>query len=93
VISVDVSLTNLIEHLNRLKPTPGGYAFLVHGHGNLIAAPPAALADILGLDSAGPNLSITETLSLSLADSSNPAFLRAWEAMQSGRSGLDRIEY
>jgi hypothetical protein len=40
IFAVDVSLKRLVEHLNTLKPTPGGFAFLMSNDGHLIAAPP-----------------------------------------------------
>lgn len=38
-IGIDVSLARLIEHLRRLRPTPGSFAFLTDAEGRLIAIP------------------------------------------------------
>ena len=48
VISADLSLTRLIDHLNNLRPTNSGYSFLVDNSGQLVAAPPDAVSDFLG---------------------------------------------
>jgi len=92
VLGVDVSLARLIDRLNGLSPTPGGYAFLVDDSGHLVAAPPAALDDILGKSQVGKTWSMTETLGLSLVDSATSPFVDTLAAMQAGSSGLDQFE-
>jgi signal transduction histidine kinase/DNA-binding response OmpR family regulator len=92
ITGIDVSLTRLIDHLNNIKPTPGGYAFLVDRDGHLIAAPPIALKDIAGQGIIHEN-SITATLGLKLTDSPNDAFKQSLEAMRKGASQVDSIQF
>jgi signal transduction histidine kinase/DNA-binding response OmpR family regulator len=89
---IDVSLTRLIDHLNGIQPTPGGYAFLVDRDGHLIAAPSLALKDIAGQTIVQEN-SITATLGLKLTDSPNDAFKHSLDAMRQGLSQVDSIEF
>jgi PAS domain S-box-containing protein len=91
VIAVDVSLTRLIEHLNSLKPSPSGYAFLIDGQGRLVAASPAALQDILEENTIRPN-SLNFNLGLPLVDMTNPDFKQAVLAMRVGEKGVRRLE-
>jgi signal transduction histidine kinase/DNA-binding response OmpR family regulator len=67
IIGVDVTLNNLIEHLNSLKPTPNSYALLVDQTGNLVAGSPAALRDLFGQQSIQSH-SFTQTLGLPLTN-------------------------
>lgn len=91
VIGIDVSLLSLINHLDALKPTPSGYAFLVDRTGRLIAAPPSALADLVGRDALPPALSITTMLGLSLANVPDAAFRRTLNAMRNDQQGIARL--
>jgi PAS domain S-box-containing protein len=90
VIAVDVSLTRLIGHLNTLKPSPSGYAFLMDGEGRLIAASPTALQDILEENTIRPT-SLNFNLGLPLVDMTNPDFKQAVMAMRAGEKGVKRF--
>lgn len=93
VVSVDISLTQLIDRLNGLAPTAGGYAFLVDDDGRFVAASPRALSDLLGASSsAAEPYTITETLGLPLAQSENPQILATLSQMQGDVSGLVELE-
>lgn len=93
VIGVDISLTQLIERLNRLSPTTSGYAFLVDGGGHLVAASPRALAELLGPDFPASEIAtLTETLGIPLNQSTNPQVLTALDQMQQEKSGVVELE-
>lgn len=91
IISIDVSLTRLIEHLNSIKPTPGGYAFLVDRDKKLVAAPPNAIHDIAGTNQIS-TVSLTSTLGLDLAKTDNKVFINALDDMQAGKSDVKRVD-
>lgn len=92
VIGVDISLQQLIDRLNSLAPTEGGYAFLVDANDRIVAAPPRALDDLLGssFEDAGP-LTFTETLGIPLAQSGSPQVLAALAQMRQDRSGVVQL--
>jgi nitrate/nitrite-specific signal transduction histidine kinase len=103
VISLDISLTRLIERLNALTPTPGSYALLIDSDGDLVAAPPTALRDLLGEDvyttiqadldgNASPDHFIASTLGLSLDQAPSAPFLQTLADMRRGASGLAQFE-
>ncbi|MBI1295413.1 GAF domain-containing protein [bacterium] len=103
VISVDVSLTRLIERLNQLTPTPRSYALIVDSEGRLVAAPPAALDDLLSKEtvrliaqlSGGERETahvIEFTMGLPLRQVGNEAFQQTLANMRSGASGLSQFE-
>jgi signal transduction histidine kinase len=100
VMSVDISLSRLIERLNGLTPTPGSYAMLIDSEGHLVAAPPEALTSLLkgsavehvvtnaltsGSDTAA---FLTQTFGLSLDLVENQAFSQTLLDMQRGATGL-----
>ncbi|MFW6070123.1 MAG: ATP-binding protein [bacterium] len=95
VISVDVTLHDLVTNLEAIRPTPGSFAFLVDGDGDLVAVPPHGVRQLLG-DAAQDNGSsrlltgdvITTTLGFPLADSGAPAVRQAMNAVRSGETGL-----
>ncbi|HEX6287787.1 MAG TPA: response regulator [Herpetosiphonaceae bacterium] len=92
IIGVDIVLTRLIEHLNTLKPAENGtgYAFLVDQQGQLIAAPPKAINDILGWP-IDETITISETLGLNLNRTKNVEFREVLASMQSGQSGITKL--
>lgn len=103
VIGVDVSLTRLIERLNRLTPTPGSYALLVNNRGRLVAAPPAALNDLLSepmvrmINQLAGNedrtaQAIEYTMGLALDQVPNSEFQQTLADMRRGASGLSQFE-
>ncbi|MBX2998412.1 MAG: GAF domain-containing protein [Caldilineaceae bacterium] len=103
VISLDISLTKLIERLNALTPTPGSYALLIDKDGDLVAAPPEALRDLLNEDVyaniqaslAGDESTehfIANTLGLSLDQVRSMPFLQTLADMRRGASGLAEFE-
>jgi nitrate/nitrite-specific signal transduction histidine kinase len=88
VVSVDISLTNLIRRLNELAPSPGSYAFLIDKNERFVAASPRALRDLLGSSfSNAESITITETLGIPLNESENPQVLDALAEMQKEVSG------
>jgi nitrate/nitrite-specific signal transduction histidine kinase len=103
VISLDISLTKLIERLNALTPTPGSYALLIDSDGDLVAAPPEALHDLLDdetyaeiqtyLDGdVSADHFIASTLGLSLDQTKSASFLQTLADMRRGASGLAQFE-
>ncbi len=102
VVSVDVSLTQLIERLNRLTPTPGSYTLLIDKAGKLVAAPPAALDDLLSesmvrmiaqLNGDSDTEHVIEyTMGLQLGQVPNQAFQQALADMRSGANGLSQFD-
>jgi signal transduction histidine kinase/CheY-like chemotaxis protein len=91
IIGVDVSLNRLIKHLSDIKPTPGGYAFLVDRNAHLVAAPPSALRDITDRSTI-QTASLTATLGMTLTASTNASFQKALDGMRSGASGIELIQ-
>ncbi len=93
IIGVDISLTQLIERLNRLSPATGGYAFLVDGAGRFVAASPGALNDLFGAAfPVSQTVTLTETLGLPLTQSTNPQVLAALAQMQQEKPGLVELD-
>jgi nitrate/nitrite-specific signal transduction histidine kinase len=103
VISLDISLTRLIERLNALTPTPGSYALLIDRDGDLVAAPSEALSDLLDDDvyaaiqaeldgDASTDHFIASTLGLSLDQAKSAPFLQTLADMRRGASGLAQFE-
>lgn len=89
IISADISLTRLIDHLNSLRPTSSGYSFLVDSSGRLVAAPPDAVSDFFGPVSS--DFSITDTLGLPLESASNARLADVVAEMRAGDSGLAEL--
>jgi len=50
VVCVDVTLRQIVTHLNELRLTPNSYAFLTDSAGRIIAGSPAAIKDLTGYD-------------------------------------------
>jgi signal transduction histidine kinase len=103
VISVDVSLTRLIERLNQLTPTPRSYALVVDGEGKLVAAPRAALDELLSQATvrmiaqlsggAQETAHVIElSMGLPLRRMGNEAFQQSLADMRNGASGLAQFE-
>jgi signal transduction histidine kinase/CheY-like chemotaxis protein len=93
IIGMDISLTRLIEHLNKLKLVENGtgYAFLVDRNGHLIAAPPEAVTDLTSKP-ISETLTVTETRGIDLGISPNQEFLKVLAAMQKGQRGVSRVD-
>jgi signal transduction histidine kinase/CheY-like chemotaxis protein len=51
VVCLDVTLRELVEHLNELRLTPNSYAFLADADGRIIAGPPIAINQLTGYQS------------------------------------------
>ena len=67
-IGVDVSLSQLIEHLKTLQPAEGSFAFLTDSNGHLIAAPFEGAARLAGRSLTSGESSPTGLLGLSLSE-------------------------
>lgn len=80
-ISIDVVLTDIIDHLNVLKPTENGFAFLVDQNGHLIATPPETL-EIIAWDQELTTDVVAQPLGLDLMQTANTDFENALLAMQ-----------
>jgi nitrate/nitrite-specific signal transduction histidine kinase len=104
IMGVDISLTQLIQRLNTLNPTPGSYALLVDGESALVAAPPLAVADLLDTETAQTMLAELDgdeenmaafaerTLGLSLAQAPSEPFRQTLADMRLGASGLAQFD-
>lgn len=92
IFSVDVSLSRLVEHLNTLKPTPGSFAFLIDGDGQLIAAPPALLPKLLAEDYAQSTTALSDTLNLNLTTRADPTLHSVVESMRGGKNGIQQVD-
>ena len=90
-IGIDISLAQLIEQLNSLKPTPGSFAFLMDANGRLIAAPPAGAALLAGRNLSAQESSPTGLLGLSLAEMS-PHLPPLLSAAQASKTGIMQID-
>lgn len=94
-ISVDVSLNRLVDRLTTIRPTAGGYAFLVDANGQLVAAPNQAYTALFGADAAdqatpaaiGPG----STIGLRLDKANNPDLRALSASMEEGEMGLHRL--
>ncbi len=91
-ISVDVSLTRLVERLTTVRPTQGSYAFLVDSSGDLVAAPDQAYADIFGAQATSPAAEPGALLGLHLNSSPNTDLRQVVAAMQRGETGLRQLK-
>ncbi|MCG8349066.1 MAG: response regulator [Chloroflexales bacterium] len=67
-ICLDVTLQQLLEHLNQLRLTPNSYAFLTDGTGRLIAGPPVAIKALTGFDDIPVPEDRTQPIGLDLSD-------------------------
>ncbi len=90
VISIDLSLIQLAEHLRTIRPTPNGYVFLVDRGGRLIAAPDQALREILPAAAVAPT--ITATLGLDLSATPSAGLRALLAALQTGQPQLAEAE-
>lgn len=86
IMGVDVTLQQISEHLNRLRPTPNGFAFLIDQNGKLIAAPPTALELIVGQSSLTNEL--IERPLVEMLQTSMPEFNATLSAMANGGSSV-----
>ncbi len=68
VICLDVTLQQMVDHLNDLKLTPNSYAFVTDAAGRLIAGTPSAIKDLTGLDKIPLPQDRTQTIGIELAD-------------------------
>jgi signal transduction histidine kinase len=68
VVCLDVTMRQILDHLNELKLTPNSYAFLTDASGRLIAGPPAAIKDLTGYDQIPVPDGGTQPIGLQLGD-------------------------
>ena len=90
-VAVDISLVRMIDRLQKLRPSPGGYAFLVDEKGRLIATLVEALPRLFDEALSPEQYSLASTLGRPLTESKNPGLLLALEAMRRGQS--DTLEF
>ena len=90
-ISIDVILTEIVDHLNILKPTANGFAFLVDQNSHLIATPPETVELIAGEQELTTEV-VAQPLGLDLTTAAQPDFKQALAAMQRGDTGLKTVE-
>jgi signal transduction histidine kinase len=87
-IGIDVSLTRLIESLDRLAPTPGSFAFLTDTEGRLIAVPGGHAAQLASRSLTDKEKAANGLLGLALSDL-NPALAASLgEDQTTGSSAL-----
>jgi signal transduction histidine kinase/ActR/RegA family two-component response regulator len=68
VVCLDVTLQQMVNHLNQLKLTPNSYAFLADATGRLIAGPPIAIKELTGYDAIPIPQDTNQTIGLMLTD-------------------------
>ena len=90
-IGIDISLTRLIEQLDRLKPTPTSFAFLMDAQGRLIAAPPNGAALLAGRSLSAQESSPTSLLGLSL-DGTSAQLAPVLTAARAGLTGATQLD-
>ncbi|MCX7792274.1 MAG: ATP-binding protein [Chloroflexaceae bacterium] len=67
VVCVDVTLREIVEHLDDLRLTPNGYAFLTDQLGRVIAGTPEAIRDLTGYDTIPLPEDRTQPIGLTIA--------------------------
>jgi signal transduction histidine kinase len=68
VVCLDVTLKQMLDHLNELKLTPNSYAFLTDASGRLIAGPATAIKDLTGYDTIPIPEDRSQPIGLTLSD-------------------------
>jgi anti-anti-sigma regulatory factor/HAMP domain-containing protein len=89
VVSVDLSLVDLVAEITTLHPTDHGYAMLLDRDSRLIAAPASALSPFFKVQ-AGPAPLLESTLGLPLQVADGPAMAGMIASMQAGKSGVEQ---
>ncbi len=68
MVCLDVTLRQMLDHMNALKMTPNTFAFLTDAAGHLIAGPPPAIKALTGYDTIPVPEDRTVPIGLTLAD-------------------------
>ncbi len=89
-IGVDVSLSQLIEHLKTLQPAKGSFAFLTDSNGHLIAAPIEGATRLVGRSLTSGESSPTGLLGLSLSE--NPDLEPLLAIIKNDQAGAVQIQ-
>ena len=87
VVSIDISLAQLVEQLQTIQPTPGSYAFIVDENGRLVASAVNGISRLLNRPE-GNSTQLTDLLGVSLADTADANMATVIHTMQQGQSGL-----
>jgi GAF domain-containing protein len=88
VVSIDISLTRLVDQLQKIQPTPGSYAFIVDENGRLVAAATNGIPRLLNQTSDGDAKQLADILGVSLAESTNANLATVLPMMLQGGEGL-----
>ena len=89
-IGIDVSLSRLIENLNKLKPTPNSFAFLMDGDGRIIAVPSEHASQLANRALTEQEQAPNGLLGAALVEI-NPQFSNWMETTQSSSSGASEM--
>ena len=88
VVSIDLSLAQLVDRLEAIRPTPGSYAFIVDGDGRLVVAAMKGIPRLLhGAGGANPE-QLAGILGVSLVDAADPDLAAVLPTMLRGDKGL-----
>ncbi len=86
VVCLDVTLTQLLDHLKQLRPTQNSYFFVTDSEGRLIAGPPAAIQELTGFNEIPIPEDRTKPIGLTLSDP------KIREIVQKGAGDIATIE-
>ncbi len=89
-IGIDVSLSRIIENLNKLKPTPNSFAFLMDGDGRIIAVPSEHAYQLASRALTEQEQAPNGLLGAALVEI-NPQFSNWMETAQSSSSGASEM--
>lgn len=88
VVSIDLSLTQLVDRLQAIHPTPSSYAFIVDENGRLVAAATQGIPRLLHRTGGASPEPATDILGVSLVDSADSDLAAILPAMLRGDAGL-----
>lgn len=86
VVCLDITLRQMVEHLDEIKMTPNSYAFLTDAAGRLIAGPPIAIKELTGYTVIPAPEDNNQTIGLPLSDPKIDAIVRE------GKSDIQTVE-
>jgi len=87
VVSIDISLAQLVDQLQAIQPTPGSYAFIVDGNGRLVASATNGISQLLNQPDER-STQLADLLGVSLAETADTNLAALIHIMQQGQSGL-----
>jgi signal transduction histidine kinase/ActR/RegA family two-component response regulator len=86
VVCLDVTLRQMLDHLNELKLTPNSYAFLTDAAGRIIAGSPTAVKELTGFDTIPIPQDRKQLIGLTFADP------KMHDIVRDGTSAIQTVE-